>query len=228
MIVVQARPSSRNPAQLPERRTNGDLRCVLVLLGDVSAYGAAIIAGVSAVTGGALTAGANLWAETLHRRREDERDAQRDKREVRQATRLVLAELAEISGAIRQTAKSHLTWREDRPLPAFAWREYRAILASHLPLHAWRWVEMAYNDANALNWRVMEMNREVESEGPAHFIESEWLRDPFRTTRHAMQELEVALGDPRGAFGYTGYASIEDLEEGVWEPRSDPELEPTE
>ena len=185
----------------------------------MSAYGAAIIAGVSAIAGGALTAGANLWAEARRGLRDDARNEERNKRELRQATRLVLAELAEIRGAIKQTAKSHLTWRTDRPLPAFAWREYRAILAATLPLHAWRWVESAYQDADGLNWRVMEMNREFDSEGPVRFVENQWLRDAFRTTHQAMQELEVSLGDARGAYGYTGYATVDELEEGVWEPR---------
>lgn len=197
--------------------------------GDVGAYGAAIIAGVSLVVGGALTAGASLRAEGRRSRREDERDEERKQRELRQATRLVLAELGEISGAIEQTATSRLTWRNDRPLPAFAWREYRAILAATLPLDAWRWVEFAYQEANALNWRVMEMNREFQSDGPVHFVENEWLRPGFRTTRQAMQALEAALGEPQGgAFGYTGYATIEDLEEGVWEPRSEAEVEQAE
>ena len=191
----------------------------------VSPYGAAIIAGVSAVIGGLLTAGSNLAVEALRRRQQRESQAERDERELRQATRLVLAELAEIGQAIKQTAKSHLTWRSDRLLPAFAWREYRAILAAHLPLQAWRWVETAYNEANGLNWRVLEKNREFKSDGPIHFIDNEWLRDPFRTVHHAMAELEQALGDARGVFGYTGYASVEELEEGVWEPKPNVELE---
>jgi hypothetical protein len=194
----------------------------------VSPYGAAIIAGAAAIVGGVLTGGSNLLVEARRRRHERAREAQRDQRELRQATRLVLAELAEISGSIKQTAKSRLTWGNDRELPEFAWREYRAILAAHLPLHAWRWVESAYNEANSLNWRVMQMNREFESEEPVHFIENEWLRDPFRTVQRAMAELEGALGDPRGAFGYTGYADPEQLEEGIWEPRREEDFEPTE
>jgi hypothetical protein len=84
------------------------------------------------------------------------------------------------------------------------------------------------HEANSLNWRVMQMNREFESEEPVHFIENEWLRDPFRTVQQAMAELEGALGDPRGAFGYTGYADPEQLEEGIWEPRREEDFEPTE
>jgi hypothetical protein len=167
----------------------------------VSPYGAAIIAGVAAIVGGVIVAGSNLAVEALRRRQQRESQAELDQRELRQATRLVLAELAEISHAISETAKSRFTWRNDRPLPAFAWREYRAILAAHLPISAWRWVESAYQAANALNWHVAEMNRELESDGPIHFIENEWLRDPFRTLQQAMEELEGALGDARGAFG---------------------------
>jgi hypothetical protein len=132
----------------------------------------------------------------------------------------VLAELAEISQAIKQSAKSGETWPDDRPLPAFAWREYRAILAAHLPIAAWRWVESAYNEANGLNWQMAERNREYQSEGPVHDVNKEGLREPFEVVYQAMSELEQALGEDRGVFGYTGYAELADLEEGIWEPRA--------
>jgi hypothetical protein len=186
---------------------------------EVGPYGAAVIAGVAAVVGGLLTAGSNLGVETLRRRDERSARAERDKRELRQATRLLLTELAEIGQAIRQCAKSHLTWPNDRQLPNFAWREYRAILAAHLPLHAWRWVESAYSEANELNWTVLEVNAAYDRNGATSFGDNEWLRQPFRTVNHAMAELERTLDEPRGAFGYTGYASIEDLEDGVWVPQ---------
>jgi hypothetical protein len=170
----------------------------------VSPYGAAIIAGVAAVIGGVLAAGSNLAAEALRRRQHRETQRERDERELRQATRLVLTELLEIGLTIRETAKSRLTWGSDRPLPAFAWREYRAILAAHLPISAWRWVEAAYQDVNVLNWRVMEMQREFETEGPVHFIENEWLREPFRAFHFATAELEQALDEPRGIMVTAG------------------------
>jgi hypothetical protein len=49
----------------------------------------------------------------------------------------------------------------------------------------------------------------------------------------AMEELEHALGEPRGAFGYTGYACVQELEAGMWEPHPDEveerdDLEPAE
>lgn len=92
----------------------------------VSPYGAAIIAGAAAVIGGLLTGGSNLAVDALRRRQERARHAERDQRELRQATRLVLVELAEIRQGIEQTAKSQMTWRNDRPLPTSAWREVRA------------------------------------------------------------------------------------------------------
>jgi hypothetical protein len=180
--------------------------------GSVSAYGAALIAGLSAIVGGAITAGSNLLVEARRRKHDVESLATREQRDLRQATRLVLAELAEVDQAIRHSARSHLTWPLERQLPGFAWKEYRGTLAVHLPLHAWRWVESAYDEANGLNWRVIEFAREASTEGPVHRADVEWLRAPFRTIRHAMGELEQALGEPRGAFGYTGYASIDELE----------------
>ena len=167
--------------------------------------------------GGLLTAGSNLLIEGLRHKQGRQDQEERDQRELRQASRLVLAELSEVSQTIRQTAKSKLTWRNDRQLPAFAWREYRAILAAHLPMSAWRWVEAAYDEANGLNWRVIGMNSKFEGgTGPVHFNDNEWLREPFRTLHQAMSELEVALGEDRGAFGYTGYADLDDLEAGIW------------
>jgi hypothetical protein len=183
----------------------------------VSAYGAAIIAGVAAIIGGVLTAGSNLLIESRRNRQQRQERAERDQRELRQATRLVLAELAEIRNLIERTATSRITWGADRQLPAYAWREYRAILAAHLPLHAWRWVGAAYDEANALNWRVLDMQTESDSRSPVHFIENEWLRRWFRNVHSAMGELERALGDARGAFGFTGYATIEELERGIWD-----------
>jgi hypothetical protein len=194
---------------------------VLLAANTVGPYGAAIIAGASAIVGGTVTAGSNLFIEHLRRRAEGDTRAEQDQRELRLATRLVLAELAEISGQIKETARSHLTWRADRQLPAFAWREYRATLAAHLPIDAWRLVEMAYNDANILNWTVLAMNREFKSDGPIHFISKEWLRPMFESAYRAMAALERTLGEARGAYGYTGYASIEELEEEVWGKREE-------
>ena len=182
----------------------------MILVDSVSAYGAAVIAGVAAVIGGLLAAGSNLLVEWQRGGRADKEQAERDQRELRQATRLVLAELSEASTAIRHAAKSHLTWPQNRQLPAFAWREYRVVLAAHLPIAAWRWVQMAYDNTNALNWRVIEMGQEFNTTGPVHFIENEWLRRPFETVHQAMSELEVALGETRGIYGYSGYVTVED------------------
>jgi hypothetical protein len=34
-----------------------------------------------------------------------------------------------------------------------------------------------------------------------------------------MEALERSLGNASGVFGYTGYAAVEELEEGIWDPR---------
>jgi hypothetical protein len=186
-------------------------------------YAAAIIGAAAAVIGGLIAAGSNLVVEGRRRRGEREAQAAKDARELRQATRVVLTEVAEINQAIRTTATSLTTWENERGLPAYAWREYRAILAAYLPVDAWRRVEQAYNSANALNWQAIEMNREFGSDGPIAFVDNEWLRGPFEVTHDAMEALERALGEAVGAFGYTGYASVEELGEGIWATRSEPE-----
>jgi hypothetical protein len=113
----------------------------------VNAYGVAGIAAGAAILGGILTAGSNLLMEGQRRR--DQRSAQRerDQRELRKVTRLVLSELHEISQTVRGSARSHLTWPTARELTTHAWLDYREILAANLPPDGWRWVEAAYTNA---------------------------------------------------------------------------------
>lgn len=55
--------------------------------------------------------------------------------------------------------------------------------------------------------------REFETNGAVHFADKEWLREPFRSVRLAMEELETAAPEPRaGIFTYTGRVSIDELE----------------
>jgi hypothetical protein len=187
-------------------------------MNNIGAYDAALIGAVGAVIGGVLTAGSNLLIETTRRRADRRAARDRDSRELRKATRLVLEELSEIDRTIQDAAKTQLTWpSQDRQLPAFAWREYRGILATHVVDEAWRWVAAAYEEANSLNWRVIELERELDTTTAAHFADKEWLRQPLRAVRAAMEKLEEAIGPHGGAFAYTGYVSTEELEAALFD-----------
>jgi len=142
---------------------------------------------------------------------------------VRQAARLVLAELSEIEGMLRRTIRSGLTWGSgDRQLPAFAWETYRSVLALHLPQESWRWVAGAYDDVNTANWHVIELEREFGKPGPIHFEDTEWLRGPFRAVWVAMEQLERVIGPHGGVYTYTGRVSLEELEAELWPTEEEP------
>jgi hypothetical protein len=176
--------------------------------GSVGAYAAALIAAGSAVVGGLLTAGSNLLIEGRRRKHQDEAARAHELVELRQATRLVLAELAEIVQTIRHVARSQRVWPRERRLPASAWEEYRAVLASGLPFSTWRWVSAAYDLAKEVNLDVVE-----REEQPRDAVDVEWLRQPFRTAYHAIEELESSLGESEDPFfSYRGRRTLDELE----------------
>jgi hypothetical protein len=201
---------------------------VIAAIGPV---GAALIGAGGAVIGGCLTSGSNLLIERSRAKRDETANAAREDADLREAGRLVLEELAEVDGALQQAVRTGFTWPADRQLPAFAWSEHRAVLARHLPLPSWRWVGAAYTSANEANWRVVQLQRDAvrlhrqsgmkftpfHSEGDVEgaavqFEDKEWLREPFRTVRQAMAELDNLIGPSAGVFTYTGHVSIDELE----------------
>jgi len=174
------------------------------------------------VIGGLLTSTSNVLIERRRDARDEKRNTERDEREVREAARLVLEELAEIDEALQQAIVSGYTWPADRQLPAFAWREYGAVLAVHLPPAAWRWIGAAYSSANKANWHVIQLQREDETEDSVEYGHNDWLREPFRTVRQAMEELETAVGRTSGVYAYTGHISVGDLEKEVFDDPDPP------
>jgi hypothetical protein len=197
------------------------------LLSAVGPYGVAIIGAVAAVIGGVLAAGSNLLATWISRRHQDRSDQRRVESELRQSARLILEELSEIEQAIQSTAKTQLTWRSgDRQLPAFAWGDHRHVLAAQVPDETWRWVAAAYRSVNELNWHVIELQREFQTDGPVAFTDKSWLQQPFRTIRSAIEQLDGLVGPKAGIYAYSGYVGTEELEELLWpellEPRPRP------
>jgi hypothetical protein len=179
-----------------------------MVIGSVSAYAAALIAAGSAVVGGLLTAGSNLLIEERRRKHAVEAVETGELLELRRATRLILAELAEITQTIRHIARSRSKWPGDRRLPSWAWEEYRPVLATRVPLPTWRWVGTAYALAKDVNQQLAERERK-----PTDDADVEWLRQPFRTAYHAMEELETVLGESEDPFySYRGRRSMDELE----------------
>jgi hypothetical protein len=184
----------------------------------LGALAAALIAAGAVVAGGLLTSVPPFLLERSRRKREDSERQEKEERDWREASRLLLAELSEIDQAIQHSVRSKLTWPLSRQLPANAWQEYRGALASQPELPLWRFVSGAYNAANSANWKVIELAHEFETDGPVHLDDSKWLRTPFRSVRTAMEELDKALPGSKGAYAYTGYVSIEELEQELWPP----------
>jgi hypothetical protein len=184
------------------------LREAVLLADSVGAYGAALIAAVSAVVGGLLTVGSNVLIEERRRKHAAEVARAAEQVELRRATRLILAELVEVTHTIRHVARSRSGWPSERRLPASAWDENRGVLAARMPLVTWRWVCTAYDLANEVNLQVVEREGHMTNDADV-----EWLRQPFRTAYRAMEELEHALGESEDPwYSYRGERSMEELE----------------
>ena len=87
---------------------------------------------------------------------------------VRQAARLLVAELSEIDHAIREAASAGAYWTDSmagRELPTATWNAYRDVLAMHADAGAWRLTAEAFQAANDLNWRLRarKLARPIES-----------------------------------------------------------------
>jgi hypothetical protein len=135
---------------------------------------------LATVIGGVLTAGGGVLVERLRWKRDE-------RREFRQAGRLILAELNEVTQAIPSAARTHTAWPVDSKLPSSVWRGYRAVLAVHLGEEAWRWLESAYDSVDRLNRRVIEL-------GPPS-----WITAP--TSKGALIGLRKDFGGGQYVFG---------------------------
>ena len=177
----------------------------------VGAWAAALIAAGSAVVGGLLAAGSTVLIEERRRKHAAEVVRAAELVELRRATRLILAELAEITQTIRHVVQSRSAWPTERRLPSTAWDENRGVLAARMPLVTWRWVCTAYDLANRVNLQIGEREGQLGTDADV-----EWLRIPFRTTYHAMEEIEQALGESGETedpwYSYRGRRSMEELE----------------
>lgn len=179
---------------------------------------------IGVLIGAAVALSTTFGLEWWRNRRLVQEAADEQSRAIRQAIRLVLAELDEIDSVIREAASVGAYWTErmaGRELPTGTWNTYRDTLAVHLDPHPWRLVAGAFAVANDLNWRL----RAGKLARPP---ESKVLLAAWRSVRAAMVVLEPLMGQEQGAFGYSGYADEEDLERDIFgpRPRDAPEPEP--
>ena len=145
---------------------------------------------IGALVGGAITAGSNLLIEWLRRRHEQDREGERDSRELRQAVRLVLSELEEIDYAIRQVVRSGVWGPPEKQLPAFAWADHRSIFAAQLDPDVWLSVASAYREENELNWHIRWRERLIPVRGwSLDNQEKARFREPWLAVRGAQQAL---------------------------------------
>jgi hypothetical protein len=190
----------------------------------------AVITAVAGLLGAAVGSGATLWSERLRRKREERAAAEENRRELRQAVRIVLAELNGTKAVIRHAAAVQRAWLSDRPLPMDAWRRYRDALALRVSDEAWMMAEKAYGIAAELNQDIEDLHRkERESRTPSvggvqinlrgldptpplgDKPNLGKLRESFLHIHEAMVSLERELGPKAGVFHYTGYASGEEM-----------------
>jgi hypothetical protein len=167
---------------------------------------------IGVLIGAAVTLATTFGLEAWRTRLRAEEVAQSREEALRQALRLVLVELDEIDGAIREAASVGAYWTErmaGRELPTGTWNTYREVLAVRLDPHPWRLVAAAFDVANDLNWRLRagKLARPPESQA---------LRIVWRTVRAAINELEPLVGrhgeyEPGTSHEYPEEFSIEEI-----------------
>lgn len=120
-----------------------------------------VLNGIFALSGaivGALIGGIPLY---LLERRRDRRDEKREKKArqtaVKQAARVVDAELEQAERSAQIAVDRGEWWaKEIGPLDVGSWNQYRAILASELPLDEWRLIASAFGFIHGINsaWAI--------------------------------------------------------------------------
>lgn len=164
----------------------------------VTPLAAALIGAGGAVFGGLLTTSGQLLIERGRAKRERQADERRQARELRLAVRLLTEELAESFSLVEESAKSRRYWLAPRQLPTATWSEYRTDIATAIESPAeWRYVTMAYDAINNLNW-IVDHRRRTSGDTRGHqfgfFVEpDDQTREVWRALRKAIETLEETL-----------------------------------
>lgn len=124
----------------------------MILAASTSVVGAAGV-----VVGVLLTSLTQVWRDSRRAKREEQRDSDRNSRELTLAVRLVVEELSEAERLIREAVKAGHYWTADQSLADTLWIEHRPVLATYIPGPAdWLGITPAFPELNRLNQLVDE------------------------------------------------------------------------
>jgi len=185
--------------------------------GQITPLAAALIGAGGVIIGGFLTTLSNVWIDARRAGREEAAATENSQRELRLAVRLVIEELADSEGLIRDAASSGHYWVASRVLSADVWTQHRTTLARNIesPLE-WRIITAAFDECNRLNWILGEKRAEHGGQGRASVEQSDRLRDAWLATRNGIRTLEqlIQVQGPASRM----LRSDEEIESEVWGP----------
>jgi len=123
----------------------------------VLAVSTSVVGAAGVVVGVLLTSLTQVWGDSRRAKREDQRDADRNARELTLAVRLVVEELTEAERLIRDAVKAGRYWPADQSPSDTLWIEHRPVLATYVPGPAdWFGITPAFPEINRLNQLVHE------------------------------------------------------------------------
>jgi hypothetical protein len=123
----------------------------------ILAVSTSVVGAAGVVVGVLLTSLTQVWRDSRQAKRKEQRDSDRNARELTLAVRLVVEELTEAEGLIREAVKAGHYWAADRSPSNALWLEHRPVLATYVPGPAdWLGITPAFPELNRLNQLVHE------------------------------------------------------------------------
>jgi hypothetical protein len=123
----------------------------------VLAVSTSVVGAAGVVVGVLLTSLTQVWVDSRRTKREEQRDSDRNARELTLAVRLVVEELTEAECLIREAVKAGHYWPANQSPSNALWIEHRPVLATYVPGPAdWLGITPAFPELNRLNQLVHE------------------------------------------------------------------------
>jgi hypothetical protein len=123
----------------------------------ILAVSTSVVGAAGVVVGVLLTSLTQVWVDSRRAKREEQRDSDRNARELTLAVRLVVEELTEAERLIREAAKAGHYWAVDQAPSTALWIEHRPVLATYVPGPAdWLGITPAFPELNRLDQLVHE------------------------------------------------------------------------
>src|ERR1700691_2345395 len=117
----------------------------------ILAVSTSVVGAAGVVVGVLLTSLTQVWVDSRRAKREEQRDSDRNARELTLAVRLVVEELTEAECLIREAVKVGHYWATDRSPSSALWIEHRPVLATYVPGPAdWLGITPAFTELNRL------------------------------------------------------------------------------